>query len=276
MNVQDQTTEDIESEVEQISKWDPAFTERMLRWIRPLVRGYHRAELRGLERFPTGGGALVVSNHSGGPIGMDSPVFADSFYEWFGYSRPLYTLSHDILFRGPQADYFRRFGFIPARHGNASAALRSGGVVMVFPGGDYDVYRPSRVANKIDFGGRTGYVKSAVNAGVPIVPCVSIGGQEVQYFISRGEWLARMARLDKLFRLKIMPISVGVPFGLSVGLPINMPLPSKIVTEVLEPIHVAKKFGEDPDIDEVDAYVRGVMQDELDMLADERCLPVVG
>ena len=48
--------------------------------MRPLIKGYHRSEVRGLESFPTGG-ALVVSNHSGGLFPMDVPVFATGFYE---------------------------------------------------------------------------------------------------------------------------------------------------------------------------------------------------
>ena len=65
-----------------------------------------------------------------------------------------------------------RSAYIRANHENADEALRSGGVVVVFPGGDYDVYRPTFSENMIDFDGRTGYVKAALNAGVPIVPTV--------------------------------------------------------------------------------------------------------
>src|SRR5579875_3769591 len=244
-------------------------------WIRPLIKGYHRAEVRGLESFPPGG-ALVVSNHSGGLFPMDVPVFASGFYEKFGYDRPVYTLSHDVLFTGPIADFFVRTGFIRANHENAEEALRSGGVVVVFPGGDYDVYRPTLSENTIDFDGRTGYVRAALNAGVPIVPAVAIGGQESQLYLSRGTWLAHALRLDKLMRVKILPISVGFPFGLSAVLPVNVPLPTKIVMQVLEPIDVAEQFGEDPDIDEVDAHVRHVMQKALDKLAEERRLPLLG
>ena len=53
-----------------------------------------------------------------------------------------------------------------------------GALVLVFPGGDYDSYRPT-FENKIDFAGRTGYVRTAIESGVPIVPIVSIGAQEV-------------------------------------------------------------------------------------------------
>jgi 1-acyl-sn-glycerol-3-phosphate acyltransferase len=265
----------IDTEPSEISKWDPGLTERVIGWIRPLIKGYHRAEVRGLESFPQGG-ALVVSNHSGGLFPMDVPVFATGFYETFGYDRPVYTLSHDMLFNGPQGEFLIRTGFIRANHENADEALRSGGVVVVFPGGDYDVYRPTLVENTIDFDGRTGYVRAALNAGVPIVPTVAVGGQENQLYLSRGMGLARALRLDKLMRVKILPISVGFPFGLSAVVPPNLPLPTKIVMQVLDPIDVRAEFGEDPDIDEVDVHVRRVMQKALATLAKQRRLPVVG
>jgi 1-acyl-sn-glycerol-3-phosphate acyltransferase len=262
-------------EPSEITKWDPGLTERVMGLIRPLIKGYHRSEVRGLEGFPPGG-ALVVSNHSGGLFPMDVPVFATGFYEKFGYDRPVFTLSHDVIFAGPIADFFIKTGFIRANHENADEALRSGGVVVVFPGGDYDVYRPTLTENKIDFDGRTGYVKAALNAGVPIVPAVGVGGQETQLYLSRGEWLAKTLRLDRLMRSKILPISFGFPFGLSAVLPVNVPLPSKIVMQVLPPIDIVAEFGEDPDIDEVDGHVRHVMQRALDELAKERRLPVLG
>lgn len=258
-----------------ITKWDPGLTERVMGILRPLIKGYHRAEVRGLESFPNGG-ALVVSNHSGGLFAMDVPVFATGFYEKFGYDRPVYTLSHDVIFTGFTADFFRKTGFIPANHANADEALRSGGVVVVFPGGDYDVYRSTLEQNKIDFDGRKGYIRAAINAGVPLVPTVGIGGQESQLYLSRGTGLAKALRLDKLMRVKILPISFGFPFGLSAVLPVNLPLPTKIVMQVCEPIDIIAEFGEDPDIDAVDAHVRAVMQDALDKLSAERRLPIVG
>lgn len=262
-------------EPSEIAKWEPDLTERVMGLLRPLIKGYHRAEIRGLDTFPHGG-ALVVSNHSGGLFPMDVPVFATGFYERFGYDRPVYTLSHDILLTGPTADFFIRTGFIRANHDNADEALRSGGVVIVFPGGDYDVYRPTFAQHKIDFDGRTGYVRAALNAGVPIVPTVAVGGQESQLFLSRGESLARLLRLDKLMRVKILPISFGFPWGLSAVVPVNVPLPTKIVMQVLPPIDIEAEFGPDPDIDEVDAHVRRTMQRALDELAAERRLPVLG
>ncbi|MGV0837750.1 1-acyl-sn-glycerol-3-phosphate acyltransferase [Mycolicibacterium thermoresistibile] len=258
----------------QVAKWDPAFTERLVGMLTPMVKRYFRAEVRGLDRFPEGA-ALLVSNHSGGMFTMDVPIFATAFYRHFGYARPVYTLAHYGVFLGNIGNWLIRAGVIGASRENAAEALRSGGVVVVFPGGDYDSYRSTFSANTIDFEGRTGYVRAAIEAGVPIVPAVSIGGQESQLFLIRGDRLARMIGLDRV-RMKILPLTFGLPFGLTSVLPPNLPLPSKVVTEVLEPIDIEDRFGPDPDVAEVDAHVRAVMQQTLDRLSAERRFPVLG
>ena len=74
----------------------------------------------------------------------------------------------------------------------------------------------------------------------------------------------------------VLPITFGVPFGINVVLPLNLPLPTKIVTEVPEPINIAKTFGAEPDVDEVDSHVRGVMQTALDRLKVRAPVPVLG
>ena len=56
----------------------------------------------------------------------------------------------------------------------------------------------------------------------------------------------------------------------------HLPLPSKIVVEVLPPIHLREEFGADPDVDEIYDHVMRVMQDTLDALAAERRLPLLG
>ncbi|CKS86779.1 acyltransferase [Mycobacterium tuberculosis] len=148
--------------------------------------------------------------------------------------------------------------------------------MVVFPGGDYDAYRPTFAENVIDFNGRKGYVSTAVEAGVPIVPAVSIGGQESQLYLSRGTWLARRLGLKRLLRSDILPISFGFPFGFSAAIPPNLPLPAKIVMQVLDPINLTKQFGEDPDVDAVDEHVRSVMQQALNDLAAKRRFPILG
>jgi 1-acyl-sn-glycerol-3-phosphate acyltransferase len=252
---------------------DTAFIERAIKAADPLLSRWFRPDVRGLDALPRGG-ALVVSNHSGGMMTPDVLIFAAAFYRRFGYDRPVYTLGHDALFAGPLGDWAARIGLIPASRDNAVAVLRSGGIVLDFPGGVYDAYRPTFGENVIDFNGRTGYVRTAVEAGVPIVPMVSSGGQQSQLFLTRGTWLAKRLGL-KRFRADILPVTFGFPFGLSVVLPPNLPLPTKIVTQVLPQVAL-ETFGERPNIDEVDAQVRSVMQTALTALGRERRLPILG
>jgi 1-acyl-sn-glycerol-3-phosphate acyltransferase len=257
------------------AKWDPVFTRQVKNAVGPVVKRYFRAEVNGLESLPANGGALVVSMHSGGVLTPDVLIFAPAFYDAFGYDRPLYILAHTGVLLGPLGTLFSRVGGIEASPDNAAEALRSGGVVLVFPGGDYDAFRPTRMANTIDFHGRTGYVRTALETGVPILPTVSIGGQETQFFLARGDALAKRLGLHRL-RFKALPLTFGLPFGLTTVLPPNFPLPAKIIMEMLEPIDVAARFGDEPDVEEVDAHVRSVMQTALDRLARQRRFPILG
>ena len=236
------------------------------------TRLYHRAESSGIEHVPEGG-ALLVGNHSGGIIAMDVPVISVPFYERFGHGTPLHVLAHDVLMMGPVGDLMRKMGFIPATRDGARAALADGGYTIVFPGGDYEATRPTRDMATLDFRGRTGYARTAIEADVPIVPVVSIGGQEAIRVVARSERLARLMPWTKAFRTHHIPIVVGAPWGVTMGFPPPIPLPTKIVTRFLEPIHPAD-VGHDPEA--LDALVRERMQKALDDLAAERRFPVLG
>jgi 1-acyl-sn-glycerol-3-phosphate acyltransferase len=259
----------------ELAKWDAAFTEVLIKAVTPVIKRWFRVEVRGLDCFPPTGGALVVSNHSGGILTPDWNVLAPAFYGKFGYDRPLYTVAHYGVFFTPFRGSLGRLGVIHASREIAATALRAGAVVLAFPGGDYDAFRSTRAQNVIDFDSHTGYVRTALQAGVPIVPAVSIGGQETQLFATRGDWLAKRLGLKRI-RLDILPVTIGLPFGLTVFFPANMPLPAKIVYQVLEPIDIAALFGKDPDVGEVDAYVRSAMQNALDRLGRQRRFPILG
>jgi 1-acyl-sn-glycerol-3-phosphate acyltransferase len=256
---------------------DAEFVRSLMPLLWRYVKTWHRSEVRGLDQVPAGA-SLVVSNHSGGLLAMDFPVFAVDFADHFGVERPLYLLTHGVLYDTPLAGPVLRAGLVPASRKTAQTVLRSGATLMVFPGGDYDAGRPGSCANLIDFRGRTGYVKTALQADVPIVPTVSIGGHENQLYLSRGETLVRLLKLEQRTRVSILPLTFGFPWGLSLGflLPPNLPLPTKIVTQVLEPVDVRAEFGDDPDPRVVDAQIRKLMQSALDELARNRRFPVIG
>ena len=95
--------------------------------------------------------------------------------------------------------------------------------------------------------------------------------------MTRGEQLAQFLRVDRLFRLKVLPISVALPWGLNVGDMLgHIPLPAKITIETLPAINLRQEFGPNPDIEEIYDHIIRLMQDTLDALASERRLPVLG
>src|SRR3984957_3797662 len=250
---------------------DPDYIRDQLPRTWLLASLYFRADVTHLDRIPAEGPVLLVGNHSGGNVPPDTFVFPLAFCSYFGVERPFYQLAHNLVVSAPPLGWLRKFGTVAANHENARTALQSGAALLVYPGGDYEVFRPSWESNKVDFGGRMGYVKLARDAGVPIVPVASFGGQEAALFLSRGQWLAKLLMADKLLRLKSIPISLALPWGLNISdLAGHIPLPTKIVIEVQDPIEA------DGDDQAVHDKVMASLQGGVDRLAAERRFPVIG
>ncbi|MGI8511234.1 MAG: lysophospholipid acyltransferase family protein [Solirubrobacteraceae bacterium] len=238
---------------------------------------YFRGEVRGLGNIPEKGPVLLVGNHSGGNLTPDTAVFTLAFCAYFGVERAFYQLAHNLVLSMPGLSFLRKFGTVAASHENARKALESGAALLVYPGGDYEVHRPFWERNRVNFDGRKGFIRLALDQDVPIVPVVSVGGQETALFLTRGEGLSKALGLDRFLRLKVLPISIALPWIVNVGDMLgHIPLPAKITVEALPPIHLRQEFGPEPDLDEVYDHVTRLMQETLDALASERTLPVIG
>src|SRR3954471_2608572 len=256
---------------------DPDYIRETMAGAWLLASLYFRADVRGLEKIPAEGPVLLVGNHSGGNVTPDTTVFTLAFVAYFGAERRFYQLAHNLVVSMPGLGWLRRYGTVAASPDNAQLALEKGAALLVYPGGDYEVHRPSWETAKIDFGRRKGWIRLALEHDVPIVPVVSLGGQETALFLSRGERLSKLLRLDKLFRLKVLPISIAPPWGLNIGdMAGHLPLPAKIRVRVLDPVHLREEFGEEPDLDAVYDHVLSRMQASLDHMARDRILPVLG
>jgi 1-acyl-sn-glycerol-3-phosphate acyltransferase len=272
-NLKGWITEQVASRVPKadLDQRDPDYIRDQLPGTWLLASLYFRADVRGLDRIPADGPVLLVGNHSGGNVPPDTFVFTLAFCSYFGVERPFYQLAHNLVVSAPPLGWLRKFGTVAANHENAELALKSGAALLVYPGGDYEVARPSWERHKVDFGGRKGYVRLARDAGVPIVPVASVGGQETALFLTRGQWLAKLLMTDKLLRVKGIPISISLPWGINISdFAGHLPLPAKIVIEVQEPIEV------DGDDEAVNEKVLASLQDGVNRLAAERRFPVIG
>src|SRR3954467_673346 len=256
---------------------DPDYIRETLPGMWLLASLYFRAEVNGLEKIPAEGPVLLVGNHSGGNLTPDTTVFTLAFVTYFGVERRFYQLAHNLVLSMPGLGFLRKYGTVAASPQNAELALDQGAALLVYPGGDYAVHPPPWETAKVDFGRRKGWIRLAAEKRVPIVPVVSLGGQETALFLSRGERLSKLLRLDKMFRLKVLPISLALPWGLNVGdKGGHLPLPAKIRVRVLDPVHLREEFGEEPDLDAVYDHVLSRMQASLDHMARDRILPVLG
>jgi 1-acyl-sn-glycerol-3-phosphate acyltransferase len=256
---------------------DPDYIREQLPLMWLMASIWYRGEVRGLGNIPDSGPVLLVGNHSGGNMTPDTVLFTLAFSTFFGVERRFYQLAHNLVLAMPWLAPLRKFGTVAASPSNAQEALESGAALLVYPGGDYEVHRPSWLANKVDFGGRKGFIRLALDNNVPIVPVVSAGGQETALFLTRGEGLARALWLDRIFRLKVLPISLALPWGLNVGDMLgHIPLPAKLTVEALPAIDLQREFGPDPDVDEIYDHLIRLMQETLDALASERRFPVLG
>lgn len=246
---------------------DPRVVSTVLPLVRAVNEHYLRLRRDGLGHIPREP-AVFVSNHNGGIFGPDLLCTLGTLWEVLGPGAPLYALAHDFAMRQlqPLGRVLQAFGAMRACPGNASRVLRAGGQVLVYPGGDLEAYRHSRFRDRIVLGERTGFVRVAQQAGVPIIPIVAHGAHRSAYIFSDGAAIARLLRLHDWGRLDRFPLALAVPWGLAFGPWIPyLPLPFRIRLRILPPVHV----GLDEDPSTVREDVRMQMQCALDALAHE-------
>jgi 1-acyl-sn-glycerol-3-phosphate acyltransferase len=234
---------------------------------------WYAPDLLGLDNLPPGR-ALVVGTHNGGFIAPDMFSLMVGFWKHFGAERQAYGLAHDFVFRLPWAGrWLAKLGAVPASQGNAQRLLERDHAVLVYPGGDRDAYKPFRERHQVKFAGRRGFIRLALRTQAPIVPVISVGAHEVFYILTDGADLAERFGLKKRFRMDVLPISLALPWGVSVGaMAPFIPVPTKIRVRVLPPIDLklpAKAADDDGAVQAAMDRVQGGMQAALDALVAE-------
>jgi 1-acyl-sn-glycerol-3-phosphate acyltransferase len=263
------------------------------RKVYPALKKYFRFQLKGQENLPSQP-FLMVGNHSGGVLCIDSYLLAAQYILW-GKKPFLRFLVHDALILLTQmriGKILKSGGAIRADYNNALKALQSGFSVLVYPGGEQENNRPFRRRHEVDFFGHMGYIHLALQARAPIVPVVSIGAHET--LIILGQWkgpdipdimqkIASILGLDTQgldkYKPRTNPISLALPWGISLGHLPFLPLPAQITTEILPPIDISSyppEAADDPKVvGYLDRMARGYLQMALDRLAKDR-IPFIG
>jgi len=260
---------------DQVGERDPALVNLFGDLFREIGQRYFRVRTLGVEHFPTTGPVLLVGNHSGGIVTIDSFLAAVAIADAHGVDRAPFALAHDFLFDDPVVGkYAARLGILRAGHDSARHALRAGHPVLVYPGSDWDAFRPYRDRNRVILAGRKGFLKLALREQVPIVPVVCAGSQEQFIVLTRGDRLARALGLHRLARVSVFPIVLSLPWGLTSGLLPYFPLPTQITIGFGEPIRWPDLGPEAADdeaaLNRCYSLVEGRMQTLLDHLIEVR------
>src|SRR3954451_19990157 len=245
----------------------------------PLIDYWFRMDVEGWDNIPESP-VLLVGIHSGAPFVWDAWTIGIHWWRRFGPDRPLHGTAHDALMAAPGIGaYFRKMGVLPAAPDSMATALAAGHDVAVWPGGEVDSLRPWTKRDKAILAGRKGFLRLAINAGVPIVPIATVGGPDSMPVLATGRRIARALQLDKVARLKMFPVALQAPWGLSPAMLPEIPLPTKIRTAFQDPIEVdtdPAKAKDDEYLEEKYAEVEGSIQRGMQALARLRRLPLFG
>jgi 1-acyl-sn-glycerol-3-phosphate acyltransferase len=269
---------------ERASEWtldgpDFDFLELQKYFWNPLMDYWFRMEIGGWEKIPDAP-SLLVGIHSGAPLPWDAWTVGIQWWRRFGRGRPLHGTAHDALMAFPVlGTYFRKMGVLPAAPDSISSALAAGRDVALWPGGDRDALRTWNRRDDAVLAGRMGFIKLAIRTGVPIVPISTTGGPDSMPVLATGKRLAKLLALDRVARLKMFPIALQLPWGVSPALLPEIPLPTKIRTAFQDPI----RLDADPERADDNEYVRDAyrevcasIQDGMDALVRRRRLPLFG
>jgi 1-acyl-sn-glycerol-3-phosphate acyltransferase len=246
-------------------------SERVFSLAEPLLNFYYRywfrVEQEGIENVPAEGGALLVSNHAGA-LPPDAPMIMQAIRNEHPQPRPLYMLGENWFKGYPGVGMLaNKIGLVSAHPANAQRLLRDEGrLVLVFPEGQKGSRKLYWQRYKLRRFGRGGFVKTALRAGVPIVPVAVVGAEEAMPIF------AHVPALQRLTGLIYFPINHAFPhFGAAAGL---MYLPAKFKLRFMEAIHL-DEYGPDDanDLELVQSLgetIRERIQREVDRLTMER------
>jgi 1-acyl-sn-glycerol-3-phosphate acyltransferase len=246
-------------------------SQRIFDLVEPLLDFYYRhwfrVEVEGIENVPAEGGALIVSNHSGA-LPPDAPMIMQAIRHEHSSPRPLYMLGENWFKGYPGVGMLaNKIGLVGAHPANAQRLLGDEGrLVLVFPEGQKGSRKLFWQRYKLRRFGRGGFVRTAMRAGVPIVPTAVIGAEEAMPIF------AHVPLLQRLTGLIYFPINHAFPqFGLAAAL---MYLPAKFKIRFLEPVDLTRFEPEDAEdlalVGRLSEEIRGRIQAELDELQAAR------
>jgi hypothetical protein len=238
-----------------VSEFDPEFVEKVFGTIQATLGRYHEYSLVGAENLPREGGALGITSH--GMATYDLFLTAYNLYRATG--RPIRLLGDAVWFRTEGlARTFQRLGMVNTRPELARRLLDEGHVVAVAPGGAREAIRPWTKRFQVNWQGRAGFARLALEAQRPMVLC-TCPAVDLVYTLYENPLTTFAYRQWKL----PFPIMRGVG-------PTLIPRPVKLTTYISPSFMPPPIAGDQATEDEVRAY-RDALNDKMNAFIREVC-----
>jgi 1-acyl-sn-glycerol-3-phosphate acyltransferase len=241
--------------------FDRRFTEKLRPLFEFLYSLYWRVSATGVEGIPETGPALIVANHSG-VLPYDGLMMKLAIRHQHPRQRECRLLALDMFALLPVlAPLLAKLGEVRANPENALRLLGKGELVGVFPEGVKGVGKRYQDRYRLARFGRGGFVRVALRAGAPIVPCAIVGAEEIHPVLAKADWVG------KPFGLPYFPITPTFPALGPLGL---VPLPSKWWIDFGEPIDLSS-YGRDAADDPIAVNRIGEsVRARIQVMVDER------
>lgn len=152
------------------------------------IAGYFHATLEGGEHIPRSGGALIVSNHA--LFALDAAVLGALLIRDFD-RHPRFLGDRNLWKIPGLRELITAIGALPGEPHAAEKLLRQGELVIVYPGGVDDSLKLSSQRYQLQWKKRAGFARVAIAAGVPIIPVVGFGIDEMYTVLAREPLLGR-------------------------------------------------------------------------------------
>lgn len=199
--------------------FDPAAHAGAEPFMRFLFRKWFGVKIAGLQNIPAKGKAVLFGNHSG-VLPVDGCLLYDGIINYHPEPRRVRFLVTKFLLNKPWIGTFLRgFGCIPPDYNVATDMLHKQELVHFYPEGEAGTGKLFKNRyNLVDF--HAGFVRAAIETSSPLVPIVTIGGEEIYPMLADAKPLA------KLLRMPYFPLT---PFFPWFGLLGFIPLPTNVM-----------------------------------------------
>jgi 1-acyl-sn-glycerol-3-phosphate acyltransferase len=208
-----------ENQVEEYG-FDLAAYAGVERFLRFLYKKWFRVQIAGLENIPSNGSAVLFGNHSG-TLPIDACLLYDGIINYHPEPRRLRFLVTKFLMGSKKLGQFLRgFGCIPPDYEASTNLLRKEELVLFYPEAEAGTGKLYKDRYKlVDF--HAGFVRAAIETGSPLIPIVTIGGDEIYPMLANIEPVAKFLRFPYF---PVTPLFPWFPFPLNL-----MPIPVKIM-----------------------------------------------